>query len=122
MRMPPSTISVWPVMKFDICEARNSTASATSRPVPMRAIVSSRSRYTCFDCDWSSDVCSSDLRKIEVYPSRAVLQTSITVSLVGGYLFVIGVLAQIVASYGGATSFQLQAFLVLVAIALLAVF
>ena len=64
----------------------------------------------------------SGFREIDVYPSRAVLQTSITVSLVGGYLFVIGVLAQIVASYGGATSFQLQAFLVLVAIALLAVF
>ena len=63
----------------------------------------------------------SGFREIDVYPSRAILQTSITVSLVGGYLFVIGVLAQIVASYGGATSFQLQAFLVLVAIALLAV-
>jgi putative PEP-CTERM system histidine kinase len=64
----------------------------------------------------------SGLREIDVYPSRAVLQTSITVSLVGGYLFVIGILAQIVERYGGATSFQLQAFLVLVAIALLAVF
>jgi putative PEP-CTERM system histidine kinase len=64
----------------------------------------------------------SGLREIDVYPSRAVLQTSITVSLVGGYLFVIGVLAQIVERYGGATSFQLQAFLVLVAIALLALF
>jgi putative PEP-CTERM system histidine kinase len=63
----------------------------------------------------------SGLREIDVYPSRAVLQTSIAVSLVGGYLFVIGVLAQIVERYGGATSFQLQAFLVLVAIALLAV-
>src|SRR5205823_12309025 len=52
---------------------------------------------------------------------RAVLHTSITVLLVGGYLFVIGILAQIVALYGGATSFQTQAFLVLVAIALLAV-
>ena len=39
----------------------------------------------------------SGFREIDVYPSRAVLQTSITVSLVGGYLFVIGVLAQIVA-------------------------
>jgi putative PEP-CTERM system histidine kinase len=64
----------------------------------------------------------SGFREIDVYPSRAVLYTSITVLLVGGYLFVIGVLAQIVARYGGATSFQLQAFLVLVAIALLAVF
>src|SRR5947207_1288940 len=64
----------------------------------------------------------SGFREIDVYPSRAVLHTSITVLLVGGYLFVIGVLAQIVARYGGATTFQLQAFLVLVAIALLAVF
>ena len=63
----------------------------------------------------------SGFREIDVYPSRAVLHTSITVLLAGGYLFVIGVLAQIVARYGGATSFQLQAFLVLVAIALLAV-
>ena len=63
----------------------------------------------------------SGFREVDVYPSRAVLHTSITVLLVGGYLFVIGVLAQIVARYGGATSFQLQAFLVLVAIALLAV-
>jgi putative PEP-CTERM system histidine kinase len=64
----------------------------------------------------------SGFREIDVYPSRAVLHTSITVLLVGGYLFVIGVLAQIVARYGGAASFQLQAFLVLVAVALLAVF
>jgi putative PEP-CTERM system histidine kinase len=64
----------------------------------------------------------SGFREIDVYPSRVVLHTSITVLLVGGYLFVIGVLAQIVAHYGGAASFQLQAFLVLVAIALLAVF
>ncbi len=61
------------------------------------------------------------LREIDVYPSRAVLHTSITVLLAGGYLFVIGVLAQIVAYYGGASSFQFQAFLILVAIALLGV-
>ncbi|PYL04238.1 MAG: hypothetical protein DME32_02275, partial [Verrucomicrobia bacterium] len=63
----------------------------------------------------------SGFREIDVYPSRAVLHTSITVLLVGGYLFVIGVLAQIVERYGGASSFQFQAFLVLIAIALLAV-
>ena len=62
----------------------------------------------------------SGFREIDVYPSQAVLQTSITVMLVGGYLFVIGVLAQIVEQYGGAASFQLEAFLVLVAIAFLA--
>src|SRR5256886_11796109 len=27
---------------------------------------SSRRRHTRFDCDWSSDVCSSDLRKIAI--------------------------------------------------------
>ena len=63
----------------------------------------------------------SGFREIDVYPSRAILQTSITVLLVGGYLFVIGVLAQVVSYYGGTSSFQLQAFLVLVAMALLAV-
>jgi putative PEP-CTERM system histidine kinase len=63
----------------------------------------------------------SGFREIDVYPSRTVLHTSVTVLLVGGYLFVIGVLAQIVEHYGGASSFRFQAFLVLVAIALLAV-
>ena len=63
----------------------------------------------------------SGFREINVYPSRAVLHTSVTVLLVGGYLLVVGVLAQIVERYGGASSFQFQAFLVLVAIALLAV-
>jgi putative PEP-CTERM system histidine kinase len=41
--------------------------------------------------------------------------------LAGGYLFVVGVLAQIVERSGGAGAFPLQAFLVLIAIALLAV-
>jgi putative PEP-CTERM system histidine kinase len=59
--------------------------------------------------------------EIDVYPSRAVLHTSITVLLAGGYLFVVGVLAQMVERSGGAGVFQLEAFLVLVAIALLAV-
>jgi hypothetical protein len=47
----------------------------------------------------------SGFREVDVYPSRAVLHTSITVLLVGGYLFVIGMLAQIVEHYGGASSF-----------------
>jgi putative PEP-CTERM system histidine kinase len=58
---------------------------------------------------------------IDVYPSRAVLHTSITVLLAGGYLFVVGVLAQMVRRSAGAGVFQLEAFLVLLAIALLAV-
>lgn len=60
------------------------------------------------------------LAEIDVYPSRAVLHTSITVLLVGGYLFFVGILAQIVARAGGSATFQLQAFLVLVGMALLA--
>jgi putative PEP-CTERM system histidine kinase len=63
----------------------------------------------------------SGFAEIDVYPSRAVLHTSITVLLAGGYLLVVGVLAQIVERSGGAGVFQLEAFLVLVAIALLAV-
>jgi putative PEP-CTERM system histidine kinase len=63
----------------------------------------------------------SGLSEIDVYPSRAVLHTSVTVLLVGGYLFVVGVLAQIVARTGGSGSFQLQSFLVLLGIAGLAV-
>src|SRR5205823_15038762 len=47
--------------------------------------------------------------------------TSLTILLAGAYLFVVGVLAQLVARFGGATRFQLDAFVVLVAIALLAV-
>jgi putative PEP-CTERM system histidine kinase len=59
--------------------------------------------------------------EIDVYPSRAVLQTSVTVLLTGAYLFVVGVLAQIVVRFGGAASFPIDAFVVLLGIAILAV-
>ena len=59
--------------------------------------------------------------EIDVYPSRAALHTSITVLLTGAYLFVVGVLAQLVARTPIAGSFQLQALVILVAIAVLAV-
>jgi putative PEP-CTERM system histidine kinase len=59
--------------------------------------------------------------EIDVYPSRAVLGSSLTVLLVGGYLFVVGVLANLVRRVGGEESFQLAAFLVLLAMAGLAV-
>jgi len=58
---------------------------------------------------------------IDVYPSQAILQTSVTVLLAGGYLLAVGVLAQIVSLMGGAQSFRVQAFLILVGIAVLAV-
>src|SRR3989475_2888480 len=40
---------------------------------------SSRRRHTRFDCDWSSDVCSSDLfgRKLDVEALRATLPLSV---------------------------------------------
>jgi putative PEP-CTERM system histidine kinase len=59
--------------------------------------------------------------EIDVYPSRAVLQTSVTVLLTGAYLFVVGVLAQIVVRFGGAASFPIDAFVVLLGVAILAV-
>jgi putative PEP-CTERM system histidine kinase len=58
---------------------------------------------------------------IDVYPSRAVLHTSVTVLLTGAYLFVIGVLAQIVARFGGAASFPIVALVVLLGTATLAI-
>ena len=63
----------------------------------------------------------SGFGEIDVYPSRAVLHTSITVLLTGAYLFVVGVLAQIVARFGGAASFPIAAFVVLLGMAILAV-
>jgi putative PEP-CTERM system histidine kinase len=59
--------------------------------------------------------------EIDVYPSRAVLQTSVTVLLTGAYLFVVGVLAQIVIRFGGAASLPIDAFVVLLGVAILAV-
>src|SRR5206468_12322169 len=58
--------------------------------------------------------------EIDVYPSHAVLRTSLTVLLVGSYLFIVGVLAQVVTRIGGSATFQLQAFVVLLGFALLA--
>jgi putative PEP-CTERM system histidine kinase len=63
----------------------------------------------------------SGFSEIDVYPSRAVLHTSITVLLTGGYLFVVGVLAQVVARFGGAASFPIATFVVLLGVAVLAV-
>ena len=63
----------------------------------------------------------SGFSEIDVYPSHAVLRTSLTVLLAGAYLFIVGVLAQVVAWTGGSTTFQLQAFVVLLGFALLAV-
>jgi putative PEP-CTERM system histidine kinase len=60
-------------------------------------------------------------KEVDVYPSRAVLHTSLTVLLVGAYLFAVGILAQLVGRFGGARSFQLQALFLLIGIVVLAV-
>jgi putative PEP-CTERM system histidine kinase len=60
-------------------------------------------------------------REIDVHPSSAVLRSSLTVVIVGGYLFVVGVFAQLVSRFGGAELFQLQALVVLAGMAGLAV-
>src|SRR5439155_19296522 len=61
------------------------------------------------------------LAEIDVHPSTAVLRSSMTALIVGGYLFIVGVLAQVVSRFGGAEIFQYQAFVVLLGMAGLAV-
>jgi putative PEP-CTERM system histidine kinase len=58
--------------------------------------------------------------EVDVYPSRAVLGSSLTVLIAGGYLVIVGVLANIVRHFGGTKSFQIQAFVVLLGMAGLA--
>ena len=50
----------------------------------------------------------------DLYPSRAVLQGSLTIILAGGYFLIVGVLAQVVAMLGGIASFPAQALVVLI--------
>jgi putative PEP-CTERM system histidine kinase len=58
---------------------------------------------------------------MDVYPSHAVLHNSITVLLAGIYLLIVGVFARVVTWLGGDTTFPLKAFVVLVALVLLAI-
>ncbi|HEY5812845.1 MAG TPA: histidine kinase N-terminal 7TM domain-containing protein, partial [Terrimicrobiaceae bacterium] len=58
--------------------------------------------------------------EIDVYPSPTVLQGTVTVLLAGGYLFMIGLLAQLITLFGEAGDFRIQAFLVLLGIVVLA--
>jgi putative PEP-CTERM system histidine kinase len=57
---------------------------------------------------------------LDVHPSHSVLQGSLTVLLVGIYLLVVGLLAKVVAHLGRGDAFALQAFVVMVALVLLA--
>jgi putative PEP-CTERM system histidine kinase len=51
--------------------------------------------------------------EISVYPSRAALRSSLTILIVSGYLFIVGVLAYIARRFGGVEYFQLVAFIAL---------
>jgi putative PEP-CTERM system histidine kinase len=55
----------------------------------------------------------SGFGEIDLYPSRTVLQGSLTILLAGGYFLVVGVLAQLVTMMGGMASFPAQALVVL---------
>ena len=92
--------------------------------------------YSAYDVRWSGVESSALLigcvclvvaymragyAEIDVYPSRAVLRSSLTALIGGGYLFVIGVLANIARRFGGAESFQLVSLVVLLGMAGLAV-
>jgi putative PEP-CTERM system histidine kinase len=63
----------------------------------------------------------TEFAEIDVYPSRAVLRSSLTALIGGGYLFIVGVLANVARRFGGAESFQLVSFVVLLGMAGLAV-
>jgi putative PEP-CTERM system histidine kinase len=57
----------------------------------------------------------------DVYPAHAALHNSVTVLLAGAYLLIVGVFAKVVQFLGGDASFTLKAFVLLVALVLLAV-
>ncbi len=59
--------------------------------------------------------------EVSVYPSQAMLHNSLTLLLAGVYLVIVGVLAKLVRLFGGAETFALRAFLVLVSFILLGV-
>lgn len=59
-------------------------------------------------------------QEIDVYPSRAVLSSSVTVLAAAGYLFIVGVLARVTGRLGGTENFQLQTLVVLLGMACLA--
>ncbi|MDB6126611.1 MAG: zraS 6 [Verrucomicrobia bacterium] len=57
---------------------------------------------------------------LDVYPSQSVLQGSLTALLAGIYLLLVGVLAKVAAYFGGDSAFAIKAFVVLLALVVLA--
>ncbi|MEI6083190.1 MAG: XrtA/PEP-CTERM system histidine kinase PrsK [Verrucomicrobiota bacterium] len=58
---------------------------------------------------------------VDLYPSQAVLRSSVTILLTGVYLVIVGALAKIVSVFGGDAYFALKTFLILISLVLLAV-
>jgi putative PEP-CTERM system histidine kinase len=61
------------------------------------------------------------LLNVDLYPSQSVLYGSLTVTVVGAYLLVVGVLAKAVSYFGGAQALPLATFVVFLALVGLAV-
>jgi len=58
---------------------------------------------------------------VSVYPSHSVLHNSLTILLAGVYLLIVGLFARVVTYLGGDAAFTLKAFLVMVALVVLAI-
>jgi putative PEP-CTERM system histidine kinase len=58
--------------------------------------------------------------KVNVYPSHSVLSSSLTALLAGLYFLIVGVLVKVLSFLGSNAAFELKAFLVLIALVLLA--
>jgi len=61
-------------------------------------------------------VVRSRLLEIDVYPSRSLIYHSLTITLTGVYLLVVGVLARVVAEVGGDKTFPLKSLLMMLGI------
>jgi putative PEP-CTERM system histidine kinase len=66
-------------------------------------------------------LCRAGHFEVNLYPSQSILHSSVTVLMAGTYLLVVGVLAKLVAWFGGVASLPLKSFLILVSLVLLSV-
>ena len=92
---------------FPILDERLQVVDASALLVACILILRSLFREGHFDSD--------------VYPSHAVLQSSLTIFLAGIYFLIIGILWKLIAWFGGDTAFEIKAFIILVAIVLFTV-
>lgn len=57
--------------------------------------------------------------RVDVYPSASLIQSSLTIVLVGIYLLIVGIFAKVVSHLGGDSAFPLKAFFVLISVVVL---